>query len=104
MERRTIELHIGGQKYRVVSSAGEAELHRLAGIVGAKLREVAPSGGPQPAQAMLLAAIALAHEAETERGRRESLEGRTRDVLRRMLVRIDEALDPYGEPHETEGG
>ncbi len=94
MERRTIELHIAGQKYRVVSSAGEAELHRLAGIVSAKLREVSPSGGAQPPQALLLAAMALAHEAETERCRRESVEGRARDVLRGMLARLDEALEP----------
>ena len=44
---------------------------------------------------MLLAAMALAHEVETERGRRESLERRTRDLLRRMLVRIDDALEPF---------
>src|ERR1700690_136939 len=103
MERRTIELYIAGQKYRVVSSAGEAELQRLAGIVSAKLREVAPSGGSQPPQAMLLAAMALAHEAEVERSRREFIEGRTRDVLRRMLVRIDEALEPGEARNETEG-
>ncbi|MGA7123591.1 MAG: cell division protein ZapA [Polyangiaceae bacterium] len=94
MERRTIELHIAGQKYRVVSSAGEAELQRLAGIVNAKLREVNPGAGSQPPQAMLLAAMALAHEAEMERCRRESVEGRTRDVLRRMLARVNEALEP----------
>jgi cell division protein ZapA len=99
MERRTIELQIAGQKYRVVSSAGEAELQRLAGVVSTKLKEVAPTGGVQSSQAMLLAAIALAHDAETERGRRESLEGRTRELLRRMLVRIDRVLEP-GEGNE----
>jgi cell division protein ZapA len=103
MERRTIELSIGGQKYRVVSSAGEAELQRLARIVTAKLKDVTPSGGGQPPQAILLAAMALAHEAETERGRRESIEGRMRDALQRMLVRIDEALEPSQGSAEAEG-
>lgn len=98
MDRRTIELSIAGQKYRVVSSVGEAELHRLAGIVNTKLGEVAP-GRAQASQAMLLAAIALAHEAETERARRESLEGRTRDLLQRLLGRIDDVLGP----EEAEG-
>lgn len=102
MERRTIEVHVAGQKVRVVSSAGEAELHRLAEIVSAKLREVTATGAPQPPQALLLAAMALAHEAETERSRRESVEVRTRDVLRRMLVRIDEALSLGEDPHDTE--
>lgn len=103
MERRTIEVHIAGQKYRVVSSAGEAELHRLAGIVSAKLRELTPPGAVQSPQAMLLAAMALAHEAETERSRRESVEGRTREVLRGMLARIDEALEPRGFPRDGDG-
>ena len=37
--------------------------------------------------------MALAHELEEERGRRESLERRARDVLRRALVRIDDVLE-----------
>src|SRR5579864_222338 len=93
MERRTVELRIGGQKYRVVSSADDAELQRLAGMVSTKLREVSPGSVVAP-QAMLLAALALAHDAETERRRREAVEGRTRDLLRRLLVRIDASLEP----------
>jgi cell division protein ZapA len=94
MERRTVELRIGGQNYRVVSSSPQDELQRLADLVEAKLAEVGPRGRAQP-QAMLLAALALAHEVESERGRRETLERRTRDLLRRVLVRIDDALEPY---------
>lgn len=95
MDRRTVELRIAGQSYRVVSSAPDEELRRLAEVVGAKLTELTPRGrAPQP-QAILLAAIALAHELEAERGRRESLERRTRDLLRRVLVRIDDALEPF---------
>jgi cell division protein ZapA len=94
MERRTVKLNIAGQKYRVVSSVGEEELQRLAGIVSAKLDEVAPPGRTQPPQAILLAAMALAHEAEAERSRRESLERRTRELLRSVLDRIDAALGP----------
>jgi cell division protein ZapA len=103
MERRTINLHIAGQKYRVVSSVGEEELHRLAGIVATKLSEVASPGRAQPPQAMLLAAMALAHEAEAERGRREALERRTTELLRRMLNRIDQALRPCGDTEAADG-
>jgi len=93
MERRTVELRVGGEKYRVISSAGEEELRRLAEAVSAKVRQVAPVGRTQPPQAvMLLAAMALAHEAEEERSRRESLQRRTGDLLRRALRAIDEAL------------
>jgi cell division protein ZapA len=94
MDRRAVELRFAGQKYRVVSSAPADEIERLAGVVEAKLAEVGPHGRGQ-SQALLLAAMALAHEVETERGRREALERRTRDLMRRMLVRIDDALEPF---------
>jgi len=42
---------------------------------------------------VLLAAIALAHELEQERARRLAVEGRARDMLRRVLVRIDDVLE-----------
>jgi cell division protein ZapA len=94
MDRRTVELRVAGQSYRVVSSAPEEDLRRLAERVSAKLSEVVPRGRPVPQQALLLAAMALAHEVETERGERELLERRTRDLLRRSLVRIEAALEP----------
>jgi cell division protein ZapA len=95
VDRRTVELRIAGQSYRVVSSAPEEDLKRLALVVSAKLAELVPKGRPVPPQAMLLAAMALAHEVEAARGERESLERRTRDLLRRALVRIDDALEPF---------
>jgi cell division protein ZapA len=95
VDRRTVELHIAGQNYRVVSSAPEEDLQRLARMVGAKLAEVVPKGRPVPPQALLLAAMALAHEVETARDERETLERRTRDLLGRALVRIDDALEPF---------
>lgn len=97
MDRRTVELRIAGQNYRVVSSAPEEDLRRLAEVVAAKLAELSPKGRPPQPQAMLLAAMALAHELEAERGHRESLERRTRDLLRRVLVRIDDALEPFDQ-------
>ena len=93
MDRRTIQLNIAGQNYRVVSSAGEGELQRLAATVSDKVAELVPRGRPAPAQAVLLAAMALAHELEAERAKREDLERRARDLLRRVLVRIDDALE-----------
>jgi cell division protein ZapA len=94
MERRTVEVRIAGQSYRVVSSAKQADLNRLADIVTAKISEVTPKGRVVAPQAMLLAAMALAHEVEAERDQRNTVERRTRDVLRRVLVRIDNAMEP----------
>jgi cell division protein ZapA len=97
VDRRTVELRIAGQSFRVVSSAPEEDLKRLASIVGAKLAELIPKGRPVPPQAMLLAAIALAHDVEEARSAQQSLQRRTRDLLRRTLVRIDDALEPFAE-------
>jgi cell division protein ZapA len=88
---------------RVVSSAPDGELRRLAAVVGSKLAEVTPKGRPASPQAMLLAAMALAHEAEAEKEQRESLERRTRDLLRRVLMRVDAALDPLEPAGAPEG-
>jgi cell division protein ZapA len=96
-----VELRIAGHSYRVVSSAAEADLQRLAEIVGAKVAELTPRGRPVQPQAMLLAAMALAHEVESERADRESLERRTREFLQRALARIDDALEPLAEAPET---
>jgi cell division protein ZapA len=93
MQRRTVDLRVGGQSYRVVSSASEEELRRLAAVVEAKIGELVPSGKPIPPQALVLAALALAHDVENERGKRQALERRSRDMLRRVLVRVENALD-----------
>ena len=94
MERRTVDLRIGGQSYRVVTTAEEAELRRLAEVVTSKLQEVTPKGRPQTPQTLLLAALALAHEAQSEREQRAEVERKTRDLLRRVLVRVEGALEP----------
>jgi cell division protein ZapA len=99
MARRSVDLRIGGQSYRVVSSASEEELRRLAARVDQKVSEITPAGKPIPPQALALAAIALVHDLEAERSRRLTLERRSRDMLRRVLVRVESALD--GEGGET---
>jgi len=100
MERRTVQLEIGGHSYRVVSSAPEAELQHLAQAVNDKVAEVVPAGKVAVPQTLVLAAISLAHDLEVERAKRQVLERRSRDLLRRALVRIDDALegDSRGDP------
>ena len=98
MDGRAVSLCIAGQSYRVVSSENEEELHRLAETVSAKVEELTPQGKGAAPQAVLLAAIALAHELEKERARRVAVERRTRDLLRHVIGRIDDALDCTPEP------
>jgi cell division protein ZapA len=92
MDGRPISLRIAGQSYKVVSSASEEELQRLADTVSAKVEELTPEGKGVAPQAVILAAMALAHELEQERARRIFVERRAREMLRRVLGRIDDAI------------
>jgi len=92
MDSRPISLRIAGQSYKVVSSSSEEELQRLAGTVNAKVEEIVPPGKATNGQAVMLAAIALAHELEQERERRVLVESRAKDMLKRVLGQIDEAI------------
>ncbi len=97
MHRSPVELRVGGQTYRVVASAEEAELRRLADLVDTRVRELTGPGRPISPQAMLLAAIALAHDLEEERERRRHVEARSREMLTSLLQRIDQVLDENPE-------
>ena len=88
-----VELRVGGQSYRVVASADEAELRRLAGLVDARLRSLSQPNRQISPQALLLAAIALAHDLEEERAARRRAEERSKQMLRALLQRIDAVLE-----------
>jgi cell division protein ZapA len=102
MERRAIQLRVAGQTYKVLSSADEEELRFLAGLVDDRVGQLVPKGKGVPGNAILLAALALAHDLENERASRKALERRTRDVLRRVLLRIDHALEVDASALEAE--
>ena len=91
VERIPVELQVGGQKYRVLGSAGDDTLLRLAALVDSKLREHAGPHLNSP-QGLLLAAMALAHDLEEERAKRQQVERRSREVLKSVLSRVDSAL------------
>ncbi len=97
MDGRAVSLRIAGQSYKVVSSASEDELQRLAEVVSAKVAELTPPGRAPAPQAIVLAALALAHDLEEERDRRQAVERRAKDMLRRVLGGIDDALDCASE-------
>ena len=103
MDRAPVELRVGGHTYRVVGNAGPDELQRLASIVDGKLRELNASSAYHP-QSLLLVAMALAHELETERTRRREVEVRSREMLRSLLDRVDAALEMVdAEPSPAPG-
>ena len=92
MAKSPVELRVGGQTYRVLSSASPEELERLASVVDDKVFALSPAGRPIAPQALLLAAIALAHEAEEQRQRADRIAERSRDALSQILVRVDDSL------------
>ncbi len=101
-----VELNVGGKTYRVVATADEPTLQRLAAVVDEKLRALSTPGRPIAPQALVLAAMTLAHELEEERVRRRQAESRTREALRRVLDRLDAALedaDAVLKPDSTDG-
>lgn len=88
----------------MVASAGEEELRRLASIVDARLRAVSPPGKPVSPQALLLAAMSLAHDLEEERSRNVKLVHRSREMLGSIMTRLDAAIDasaPKGDAAEV---
>jgi cell division protein ZapA len=98
MSGTPVELKIGGQTYRVLASADEAELRRLAEIVDTRLRTLTTPGRQVSPQTLLLAALALAHDLEQERERRLHVEARAKEMLHSVLERIDAVLDSSSAP------
>jgi len=93
MPKGPVELRVGGQTYRVLATADEADLHRLADVVDDRLRKLTAPGRAVSPQSLLLAALSLAHDLEDERNRRIRSEQRAREMLSSLLTRIDTALE-----------
>jgi len=93
MAEAAVQLKLAGQTYRVVTSADETDLTRLARVVEDAIFSVTTPGRQPSPQAVVLAAITLAHELEQERARREQIETRHREMLTQLLTRIDRVLD-----------
>jgi cell division protein ZapA len=102
MAASPVELKVGGQTYRVVASADETELRRLADLVDARLRSMSPPGRAISPQSLLLAAISLAHDLEEEKLKRLQLEVRSKEMLKSVLARIDAAIEATDERSETD--
>jgi cell division protein ZapA len=107
MVRPAVEVNVGGQLYRLVASTGEQTVQRYAGVVNERLRELTGSDRPAHPQAMLLVAMALAHDLEEERARAAALREQAENMLRGLLERVNAALDGVdenGEPLSSSSG
>jgi cell division protein ZapA len=93
MERRTVQLRVAGQSYRVVTTAPEADLKRFVASIEERLSQVTPRGRPVSPQAMLLAALSLAHDLDEANARVGRVQERARETLSNLVARIDAALE-----------
>jgi len=90
-DKRTVLFSVAGKTCRVVTSASEEEILRLAAIVDERVRAVSRGKVASP-EAIVLAAIALAHEADAQRARASRVTDEARAMMQKMLDRIDHAL------------
>lgn len=102
MSGRAVELSVAGTSCRVVTTADDAELAALCAMVEEKLAAVLKSGRPVTKQAVLLAAIALAHDAREQRARADAIAARAKQALGRVLAGVDEVLAQTGDRREPE--
>lgn len=93
MSQGPVPIRIGGQTYRVRAQASEQELQRLAATVDARLRQLAgPSLTTNSPNALLLVAMSLAHELDSERAAHRKLQRDTAELLQLLLDHIDRTL------------
>jgi cell division protein ZapA len=97
MAGRTVHVRVGGQSYRVLTSASDDELTHLAELVDQKIAAVVPAGRAVTPQAMLLAAMALAHDLEAERARSDAISKKARGVYTRLFDQVEAALEGSGD-------
>ena len=100
MSEAAVELKVAGQTYRVVTSATQAELRELAKVVERALYEVTQPGKQPSPNALVLAAVTLAHELREERDLRRAEQKQHKQTLQRILGTLDEVL---GKPPEASG-
>jgi len=93
MSEGAVQLKLAGQTYQVVSSAREPELKRLAQVVEQTIMGLTPPGRQPSPQALVLAAITLAHELEEAQAQIEQLRERHKHVLASLLGRVDSLLE-----------
>ncbi len=89
---RRVELTVGKQILRLTTTAPDEHLMELVALVEEKLASTGGMQRPNPAEAAIMAALALADELVAERGRRSQIESRARETVIAAIARVDEAL------------
>lgn len=90
MAKRSVVVHIAGQRYVVRSDAEESHVQTLARHVHERIEEVQATSRPASIQSLaILAALNIAGELFRERQRRQSLKNKVRETSRAVLALLD---------------
>jgi cell division protein ZapA (FtsZ GTPase activity inhibitor) len=92
MAGRAVQVTIGGQRYRLVTSASDERVRELEAVVNEKLHQLVPPGRAIPTNALLLVAMGLANDLLELRAVGSGSSAQTREALIRMLGRVESAL------------
>ena len=90
MAKRSVVVHVGGQRYVVRSDADETYIRTLAAYVDDRLKEVQRSSKPVSPQSLaVLAALNITDELFKERQRRVELKQRIKDKSNAAIAYLD---------------
>ena len=93
MSKRSVVVHVGGQRYVVRSDADETYIRTLAGYVDERIEEVQRSSRPVSPQSLaVLAALNIADELFQERQRRAELRQKVRDRTKAVVAYLDKEV------------
>jgi cell division protein ZapA (FtsZ GTPase activity inhibitor) len=96
---RLVTVNLAGSNFTIRTDAGQDYVAKLERYVNQKLEAVQPEGRPLPLKsALALAALSMADDYFSADDSRAALDQNVRERLKRILVRLDAALE--GEPRE----
>ena len=81
MDKQKIEIKVGGQTYTLLTDETPETVQKLTAEINKKLTALTASGRVSMNQALVLAALELAQEAETQRAAAEKLKAQIGDYL-----------------------
>ena len=100
--KRSVVVHIAGQRYVVRSDADEQYVQTLAGYVNDRILEVQRTSRPVSGQSLaVLAALNIAGDYFREKQQRRELRQRVREKSRALLAYLDKEVgEKLREAHE----
>ncbi len=97
-EPRLVSVNLAGSPFTIRTDASQEYVSRLEEYVNDKLGEIQPSGSRLSVRsALALAALSIADDYFTAAEGRDETERIVREKLKKVLTRVDAALDPSEE-------